>query len=141
MRDGWLIPFQSTPHRALRTPAKMAENLPDMSGVILDPRLFLDERSDPADGPKRGGIAVSLRTGPQRGVDLFVLVVGAAGEAVRPVRLCAGPPFRRCYERHPSGRPTADELPGDVLLRPDESLRPGASLRPNVFFPGLRNRA
>ena len=78
-----------------------------MSGVILDPRLFLDERSDPADGPKRGGIAVSLRTGPQRRFDLLLLVVAQPGKASGPSGFAQG----LLSAGATSGIPAADRLP------------------------------
>jgi hypothetical protein len=79
--DGLIIPLCRLSGRPLTAPAHPAEDLPDVSGVVLHPGGPLDHLGHPGQGPQIGRIAIGLRPllqGP------FHLGQVAVGHQARP---------------------------------------------------------
>jgi hypothetical protein len=100
------IALRGTARRSLATPAQRMQNPPDMSGMILLPRLPLDQISHAPSGPKRGAVTESFGTGFQSLAQLLQLNWLQAGLAACARRLneCFGSLFL------PGSMPTADRL-------------------------------
>jgi len=102
MGDGRLIAFQRPVFGLLITPAQLRQDAADLSRVVADLKLALDDGGDPPRGPEIVGIAVTLgaqgarslgRRWRCRGVNL-------AGRPGVGLALSPGSPLRRQISRH-----------------------------------------
>src|SRR6266545_2192067 len=90
----------------------VAQQLPDVAGMVGDPGHLLDHARDPGEGPVVGVEAVRAGALPQRLVDGVELLVGQA----RGGSGGAGAAQRLLSARLPAGVPAADVLAGHPEL-------------------------
>lgn len=58
VRDGLVVALNGTPFGDLARPVRVAQDAPDMVGMMLYAKFLLDYRSDPLQGPEFVGVAV-----------------------------------------------------------------------------------
>jgi hypothetical protein len=82
--DGLFVPLQRPPLRPLRAPVQLAEQLPDMAGMIADAELALDQIRYPWAGPEWRFIAEFLRAFQQPIHQMLTLPGIQHGQPARP---------------------------------------------------------
>jgi hypothetical protein len=79
-----LVTFQCPPGRPLTTPSQLPKNAPDVSRVILDPALLLDQMRHARRSPQPRVISQTLRPTLQATLDPFDIFCAEAGLASGP---------------------------------------------------------
>jgi hypothetical protein len=64
--DGGLVSFHGSPHRQLRAPVQLPEDLPHMAAMVVDSELMVDGMRHPGAGPQWSLVTVHLRSLPQQ---------------------------------------------------------------------------
>src|SRR5262249_22855217 len=123
--DRFLVPLDGASDRHLGRPAQLLEQTPDVTFVVADAELFLDDQGDAGARPDLSAEAVGLRPVPEELRDQALLLGGKswsrAGGGVVPERLrtvLAG-----------TGEPTADRLFSGPESRSDVALIPALLLQ------------
>jgi hypothetical protein len=116
--DGLVVPLHRFAGRPLPAPAHVAENSPDVAGVVLHPGGLLDHLGHPGERPQFGGIPVGLRTLLQGPLHLGQVRCTHLGRATGLARALQRP----LPSDLPLLVPVGDGLMGDLQLTADGRL-------------------
>lgn len=122
--DGVLVPLDGPPDRLLRSPTQVLEEPADVTLVIADAELPLDDLGDAGAGPDLAAEPVRLRPVPEEFGDQPPLL---GGEPRRGPR-CGASPERLGAVGPGVGQPAADRNLGNIQGLGDIALIPAPSL-------------
>jgi hypothetical protein len=86
VRDGLVVTLDRPPGGALTAPAHLAEEPPDMTGVVDDPGVCLDHLGHTLERPHVGGTTVGQRSLREPAFDLAKVDLVELGKATGPAR-------------------------------------------------------